>query len=33
MCAKKGVIVEYLPLYCLMFNLIKESFRDFKAAI
>jgi transposase len=30
---KKGVIIEYLPLYYLIFNLIKESFRDLKVAI
>jgi transposase len=33
MCAKKGVSVEYLPLYCPMFNPIEESFRDLKSAI
>ncbi len=31
--AKKGVFIEYLPLYCPIFNPIKESFRDFKLAI
>jgi hypothetical protein len=31
--AKKGVIIEYLPLYYLIFNPIKESFQDLKVAI
>jgi transposase len=33
MCTKKGVLVEYLPLYCPQFNPIEESFRDLKSAI
>ena len=33
LCAKRGVTVEYLPLYCPFFNPIKESFKDLKAYI
>jgi hypothetical protein len=33
MCALHGVTIEYLPPYYLMFNLIKESFKDLKTTI